>query len=63
MVRVVMLGSAVLYSCVEDYCVEGYSIRECGVGGYCEGRFYIKSVMDGAFGWIKRMLLWNDRAM
>ena len=62
-VKAVVFGDTMLDYCVEDYCVEGYIVGGCGVGGCCGGRFYVKSVVNGVFRRIKRMLLWNDRTV
>ena len=61
--RAVVLGDAVLGYYVKDCCVEGHSVGGGGVGSYCEGRVYVKIVMDGVFRRIGGMLLWNDRTM
>ena len=62
-VTAAVFGAAVVGCYVEEYCVEGYSVGGCGVGGYYEARLYVKSVMDGVFRRIERMLLRNDRTM
>ena len=62
-VRDVVFGATVLDFGVEDYCVECYSVEGCGIGGYYEEKFYVKSVMNGIFRRIDRILLRDDRTM
>ena len=52
-----MLGATVCGCCVDNCCVDGHSVGGCGVGGSCEGRVYVKNVMNGVFWRIDQMLL------